>query len=248
MLWGRGPENGESLEQLAGRIRNWTAALNPSFWYLNFEKPMEGYNVALPMQATKPLPTKISFNRVEAFDFRRYSLRGAAVHGQAYDGDGNSVAGPYPKDLIAETFMPTKAIAGGGGPAWWYRVYDRPAKTYRWVQVIGHDSSTNVIELRTASGVFFYTDGFFDGSVLRFNQERYLRKTQQGTQIGAVLGFATYAKLGYALGVTRPISPEMLAALAGEARYPGRALVKNVDIWTLEECSDEQFRAVASVA
>jgi ribosomal protein L40E len=67
------------------------------------------------------------------------------------------------------------------------------------------------------------------------------------TVVGSVLGFATYPKIGYSVGTTRPITPQKLAELASQARAPGMALCKNVDVYTFENSSTEQIKALAGV-
>jgi hypothetical protein len=245
------------LEADAADINALRQELHPDEWTINAEDTPDqrttavGRNMALIMQATKPEPVQVSYNGLAeqmGFDFRRYSQRGCEVSGQCYGPNGEQPwdGWPHPADCVRSVFRPV--ICWGGSPkspAWWYRI--KVGASYKWAYVVGYNGGRGQLEMRTASNVLYWADGFFDGA-LKFGVERTLRNAS-GTVVGTVEGLATYPKIGVTLSTTRPATPGQLAMLAGAAYVEGRPIVKGrIDLYTLDNATTEQVRAVAGVA
>lgn len=243
---------GYDAPKIPERIAAIRAECQPQGWTGNFETlmTMEGVACDKIMRAFSPEPVVISYNVLAeqgAFDFRRFANWGAEIHGQAYDPDGDSTKGPSPAAHVTSAFAPVGCWGGGGGPAWWYRVLAAGKWSWRWIE--GFDTESDQLVMRTNSPLVgrVYAAGEFVGGHLEFSDERVVTN-KAGLPIGKVAGFGAYHRIGYSLGTTRPVTAADLAKLAKGARAPGMPICRKADLYTLENSTEAQVKALAEAA
>jgi hypothetical protein len=248
-LWGTDSATDDAMRIYGHRLN----LGRPHGWLLNDEADTVFADRSTVYVACGDEPIVVScagYPQITPIDHRHMSQYGAKVEYQAGGPDGENT---FPAGALArECFEVSKVIQRDqANPAvWWYRVFfdnllgpnQTIVRRWAWGQFEEHGpTEVTLIEGRNRWGVKA-TDADGYGRTL---SDRIVFNRRTKRHVGRVYGLAQAKDIRVSLSVERPVTPAALYALAAQVRAGGAQ--RGVALYTLDNTSDEQFRAVAAI-
>lgn len=244
----------------AGRVEQWQHRLDPAGFCFNDENETKGHDRSIVYEAAAGKPFVVSTTGLPSISpvcYRVITEYGGKIEFQCYGpaGDNRQDGQGSAHDHVVDAITPPKLIVTAeGSPAWWYRVFfdnlvgpkGSTLRRWGWAQATKWDPARGVLRLKEGRNLWAvkaHATSF--GHVLE--PERTVFNFRTGRHVGRVYGVTRYPLVGVSLSTERPVSALELRAMASAARVPGAA-PRQVALYTLDNTTDEQFDAVASVA
>jgi hypothetical protein len=228
--------------------------LDPDGWCFNDEAETQFKDRSAVYEAGLGKPMVVSpagWPAVTPIDFRHAAQYGLTVEFQGYNLEG--VNDKTPHYLVNECFQISKLItADPSHPiAWWYRIFfdnllgpkGKIVRRWAWAQVQRHENGWAVL---TEGRNRWWTRVEDRDGYGHFLTDRIVVNRSSTRKVGRVFGIAAYPKIAYSLSVERPHTAAGLKALAAGGRVQGASL-RPATLYTLDNASDEVFRALASL-